>query len=59
MTERIRTGLGLLAVALIALIVGVAAEGDVSTLALVAAGWLAVFGLGTIAYDLLRPASRA
>lgn len=49
-----RTGLGLLAVALIAAIVGVATDGDASDLALIAAGWLAVFGLGSIAWDLLR-----
>ena len=53
MTQNMRTGLGLLAVALIALIIGLAAD---TTLALVAAGWCALFGLGLLALDLLRPA---
>ena len=56
MTQNMRTGLGLLAVALIALIIGLAAG---ATLALVAAGWCALFGLGLLALDLLRPQTKS
>lgn len=59
MTQNVRTGLGLLAVALIALILGLAADGTVGALARVVAGWSALVGLGMIAWSLLRPQTKS
>jgi hypothetical protein len=59
MTQNVWTGLGLLAVALMALIIGLTIEGYAATLALVAAGFLALVGLGSIAWDLLRPQTKS
>lgn len=59
MTQNMRTGLGLLAVALMALIIGLAAEGTAAAIARVVAGWCALIGLGVIAWDLLRPHTKS
>jgi hypothetical protein len=59
MTQNVRTGLGLLAVALMALLVGLAIEGYAATIARVVAGFCALVGLGSIAWDLLRPQTKS